>query len=160
MAWTPFNFFKYDPDRDDFGRTAFNVKRALNNNWDHAQQLITELRSKTSTNDFDDAYKQKLDNVPDNAKAEIEGKENKATLEEVAMLASKWNKATSTYSFEDTWPAARYDIEIGPSDDATAEQMQAYGAALIPINGSENVAVAKGEIPEIDIPIIVKVVRK
>lgn len=160
MAWTPFNFFKYDPERDDFGKTAFNIKQALNNNWDHAQQLITELRSKTSTNDFDDAYKQKLDNTPDDTNTALADKANKATYTETVMLASKWNKTTSTYSFEDIYPAADYDIEIGPSDDATIEQMQAYGAALIPINSGANVAVAKGEIPTVDIPLAIKVVRK
>lgn len=90
----------------------------------------------------------------------LSGKENKAKYEESVMLASKWNKNTSTYSFEDTWPANQYDLEIGPSDGATAEQIQAYGAALIPINGSNNVATAKGDVPEIDIPIIVKVVER
>ena len=45
MAWTPFNFFKYDPDKIDFSKTTFNVKQALNNNWEHIQALIEELRT-------------------------------------------------------------------------------------------------------------------
>lgn len=45
MAWTPFNFFKYDPDKIDFSKTTFNVKQALNNNWEHIQALIGELRT-------------------------------------------------------------------------------------------------------------------
>lgn len=53
MAWTPFNFFKYDPDKDDFSKTAFNVKQALNNNWDHLTILIEEIRSTISLTDID-----------------------------------------------------------------------------------------------------------
>ena len=45
MAWTPFDFFKYDPDKIDFSKTTFNVKQALNNNWEHIQALIEELRT-------------------------------------------------------------------------------------------------------------------
>ncbi len=78
----------------------------------------------------------------------------------LTMLASKWDKTTSKYSFEAEYPSDKYDIEVGPSDDATAEQMQAYGAALIPINSTANVAVAKGEIPTVDIPLVIKAVRK
>lgn len=46
MAWTPFNFFKYDPDKIDFSKTTFNIKQALNNNWEHIQALIEELRTR------------------------------------------------------------------------------------------------------------------
>ena len=47
MAWTPFNFFKYDPETHDFSSTTFNIKQALNDNWDHIKDLIAELREKT-----------------------------------------------------------------------------------------------------------------
>lgn len=46
MAWTPFNFFEYDPDKIDFSKTTFNVKQALNNNWAHIKTLIEEIRKK------------------------------------------------------------------------------------------------------------------
>lgn len=160
MAWTPFDFFKYDPSKDDFSKTTFNIKQALNNNWDHIQALIQEVRGKTSDNNFNNAYKDKLDKVPDDTNTELGNKENKAEYEEVVMLASGWSQSAKTYSFETAYPSAQYDIEIGPSDDATAEQIQTYGAALIPISTSGNVAVAKGEIPTIDIPLAVKAVRK
>lgn len=90
----------------------------------------------------------------------IAEKENKAEYEEIVMLASGWNQSAKTYSFETVYPNAQYDIEIGPSDDATVEQMQAYSAAMIPISTNSNIAIAKGDIPEIDIPLAVKVVRK
>lgn len=46
MGWTPFDFFEYDPDKIDFTKTTFNVKRALNNNWAHIKNLIEEIRKK------------------------------------------------------------------------------------------------------------------
>lgn len=49
MAWTPFNFFEYDPEKTDFATTTFNIKQALNNNWEHLKTLITELRESAQT---------------------------------------------------------------------------------------------------------------
>ena len=75
MAWTPFNFFKYDPDEIDFSKTTFNIKQALNNNWAHIQTLLEEIRTTVdkkvtaekgkglSTNDFSNTLKAKLSNV-------------------------------------------------------------------------------------------------
>lgn len=75
MAWTPFNFFKYDPDEIDFSKTTFNIKQALNNNWAHIQTLLEEIRTTVdkkvtaeegkglSTNDFSNTLKAKLSNI-------------------------------------------------------------------------------------------------
>ena len=72
MAWTPFNFFKYDPDEIDFSKTTFNIKQALNNNWVHIQTLVEEIRTAVekkvtaeagkglSTNDYTTDEKTKL----------------------------------------------------------------------------------------------------
>ncbi len=166
MAWTPFNFFRYDPEKDDFSKTAFNVKQALNNNWDHAQQLITELRSKTSTNDFSDEYKQKVENLPTNTtealntiETKISGKTNKPTRMETTMTAAGWDKTAKTYSFESAYPHAEYDIEIAYSKICTAEQLDAWSAAMLAGDVGSNVVTALGDVPTVDIPIIVEVVR-
>lgn len=72
MTWTPFNFFKYDPTKHDFDNTTFNIKQALNDNWDHVKTLIEELRNNKvdkvtgkglSTNDYDNTEKQKVANA-------------------------------------------------------------------------------------------------
>ena len=75
MAWIPFNFFKYDPDKIDFSKTTFNIKQALNNNWAHIQTLLDEIRTTVdkkvtaekgkglSANDFSNTLKAKLSNV-------------------------------------------------------------------------------------------------
>ncbi len=158
MAWTPFNFFKYDPTTHDFNISMFNVKRALNDNWDHVKALIKELR--------DAAVETEATPTAGSAKALTSGgaftalgkKQNASKTEELVMTASGWSNGQ--YSLESRYPSNQYDIEIGPSNDATAEQIQAYGMALIPINPDANIVIAKGEVPTVDIPLVVKVVSR
>lgn len=91
MAWTPFNFFKYDPDEIDFSKTTFNIKQALNNNWAHIQTLLDEIRTAVdkkvtaeegkglSTNDYTTAEKNKVANTPSNVNDELAKKVDKVT---------------------------------------------------------------------------------
>lgn len=74
------------------------------------------------------------------------------------MLASGW--ADNTYSFEAVYPHAEYNISIEVAPTATAEQFEAFGAAMICGSHNSNVATALGDVPAMDIPIIVKVVAK
>jgi hypothetical protein len=74
------------------------------------------------------------------------------------MLAALWD--SKTYSFEADYPHAQYDIEIMVADTATAEQFEAFGAAMLGSSAASNIATAIGEVPTVDIPIIVKAVRK
>lgn len=76
----------------------------------------------------------------------------------VTMMASKWSG--KTYSFEATYPKNTYDISIEVAPTATAEQFEAFGAAMICGSVDSNIATALGDVPTVDIPIIVKVVRK
>ena len=92
------------------------------------------------------------------ASLEAGGFEKKATYVSGTLLASGW--VDSTYSFEATYPFASYDIEIQPASTATAEQVEAYGGAMIVGSIDSNVATAKGDVPTVDIPIIIKVVAK
>lgn len=89
---------------------------------------------------------------------QAQGFEKKATYVSDTLLASGW--VNSTYSFEETYPFASYDIEIQPASTATAEQVEAYGGAMIVGSIDSNVATAKGDVPTVDIPIIIKVVAK
>lgn len=77
---------------------------------------------------------------------------------ETTMLASGW--AENKYSFEETYPHAQYNIEVAVADTATEEQFDAAGAAMIGSSATSNVFTAKGEVPTVDIPVIVKVVAK
>ena len=91
---------------------------------------------------------------------DISGKQNKPIVSTVTMAASGWDSAAKIYSFENTYPAASYDIEIEPDSTITDEQLEAWCAAKIVGNRTANKAVAKGDVPTVDIPIIIKVVAK
>ena len=77
---------------------------------------------------------------------------------EVMMLASGWTG--STYSFEADYPNEQYNISIEVGPTATAEQFEAFGGAMICGSANSNIATALGDVPTVDIPIIVKVVAK
>lgn len=91
---------------------------------------------------------------------DISGKQNKPIVSTVTMAAAGWDSAAKIYSFENTYPAASYDIEIEPDSTITDEQLEAWCAAKIVGNRTANKAVAKGDVPTVDIPIIIKVVAK
>lgn len=91
---------------------------------------------------------------------DISGKQNKPIVSTVTMAAAGWDSAAKIYSFENTYPAASYDIEIEPDSTITDEQLEAWCAAKIVGNRTANKAVAKGDIPTVNIPVIVKAVRK
>lgn len=74
------------------------------------------------------------------------------------LSASSW--ADNTYSFESTYPIALYDIEISVDSSATEEQFTAFSDALICGSYNSNIITAKGTVPTVDIPIIIKVVKK
>lgn len=87
-------------------------------------------------------------------------KQNKPTFTEITMLAAGWNAETKQYSFEATYPHANYDIEIQPSASITEEQLEVWCDIIAVGSATSNVLTAKGEVPTIDIPIIVKAVAK
>ena len=91
--------------------------------------------------------------------SKIAGKENKATFSLYTILASGWS-ADGTCSFESEYPASSYNIEIQPAESCTVEQFTAWSNAGIIGNSSSNVIKALGDIPLVDIPIIVKAVMK
>lgn len=77
---------------------------------------------------------------------------------EAVMLASGW--VDNAYSFEETYPHAGYNIEVGVANTATVEQFEAFGAAMICGSADSNIATALGDVPTVDIPIIIKAVAK
>lgn len=71
------------------------------------------------------------------------------------MLATGWNSATKTYSFETEYPNNEYDIQIEINGKtATETQIEAWDAANIKGAYPDNVAYAAGDIPSTNIPII------
>lgn len=74
------------------------------------------------------------------------------------MLSANWQE--NTYSFEETYPNEDYNISVEVSPTATVEQFEAFCAAMICGSADSNVATAIGDVPTVDIPIIIKVVGK
>ena len=75
------------------------------------------------------------------------------------ILASGWS-AGGTYSFETLYPVASYDLEISLSENTTVEQAEAFCGALIVGSSTANVIKALGDVPTVDIEVLVKVVAK
>ena len=82
------------------------------------------------------------------------------TVVTASLLASAWNAATKTYSFETTYPNASYDIEVALNSTATTAQAEAFNGAQIVGSAASNTIKAYGDVPTVDIPIILKVVTK
>ena len=81
------------------------------------------------------------------------------TITTGTLTASKWSN--KSYSFEATYPSTSYDLEIAPDGDSITEtQLTAWDKARILSRGSSNSIKAIGDVPTINIPIIIKVVKK
>lgn len=83
----------------------------------------------------------------------------KATYAEVTLISTSWSE--QTYSLESTYPSDTYDIEIELSGNATKDIAKVWGKA-IPVSDSsgKNIIKALGIVPNANIPIRVKAVKK
>lgn len=90
----------------------------------------------------------------------LNGKSNKPTYVKMTLTAVNWNKTTKTYSFESTYPHAQYDINVAYAKTCSTGQLDAWNGAMIAGDIESTVITALGEVPTVDIPIIVEVVRK
>ena len=84
----------------------------------------------------------------------------KPTITTATLLTSNWDSSAKTYSFESTYPNASYDIEVALDSTATSEQAEAFNGAQIVGSATSNIIKAYGDVPTVDIPIILKVVTK
>ena len=87
-------------------------------------------------------------------------KDIKPTITTVSLLASNWDSSSKTYSLESEYPNANYDIEVALDSTATSEQAEAFNGAQIVGSATSNVIKAYGDVSTVDIPVILKVVRK
>ena len=84
----------------------------------------------------------------------------KPTITTSTLTASNWDSTAKTYSFETDYPSKSYDIEVEINGDScTDEQLEAWVAAK-PLSSSTNKINAKGDVPSVDIPIILTVTPK
>lgn len=107
-----------------------------------------------SSNDFDDTYKAKLDGL----ETEFGKYEMKSTIIDATIFASGWSNGQ--YSFEDSYPKATYDLSVEPDSTCTESQLDAWSGARIVGSSTGNVLKAFGDVPAVDIPVILEVKKK
>ena len=89
---------------------------------------------------------------------DISGKANVPTFSQYTILTSGWS--SGVYSFESAFPSATYDIEIELDSTATESQVEAWSSAKVTSVFCTNTMKALGDVPTVDIPVIVKKVMK
>ena len=80
------------------------------------------------------------------------------TFSQYTISASGWSDGV--YSFESDFPSWRYDIEIELDSTATESQVEAWSSAKVTSVFNTNTMKALGDVPTVDIPVIVKAVVK
>ena len=88
----------------------------------------------------------------------VADKSNKPTFSQYTILTSGWS--SGVYSFESAFPSATYDIEIELDSTATESQVEAWSSAKVTSVFNTNTMKALGDVPTVDIPVIVKKVVK
>lgn len=100
--------------------------------------------------------------VSDAGTLTIEQADNRYSKREQQLPATlqvdTWNPETKTYSFEETYPSETYNLNIEPID-CTQEQAEAWGAILPMGSSRSNVLTALGEVPAVDIPVLLTIKR-
>ena len=72
------------------------------------------------------------------------------------ISAAAWSDGV--YSFESDFPNANYDIEIELDSTATESQVEAWSSAKVTSVFGTNTMKALGDVPTVDIPVIVKLI--
>lgn len=114
---------------------------------------------KNSVTDWVNQQKQTVEDLI--AGLEAQGFQKTAVVSSGTLLSSGWNASTKKYSFESSFPSSECDITIEPDGDSiTEEQLKAYAAAKITGSKTSNVYKAIGDVPTINIPVIIRKVVK
>ena len=108
--------------------------------------------------DTSDAGKMLMVNSSGKAAWTEDNKSNKPTFSQYTILTSGWS--SGVYSFESDFPNATYDIEIELDSTATESQVEAWSSAKPTAVFGTNTMKALGDVPTVDIPVIVKKVVK
>ena len=118
---------------------------------DNLVNAVNEVKVKTDSN------KSELDKIKNNVGENFE--KIKPVYAEITLEFSKWSG--QTYSLEDKYPSANYDIELELSGNATKEMVKSWTKAM-PLPDSEGLNKIKllGDKPEINILLRVKAVAK
>lgn len=71
------------------------------------------------------------------------------------LSASSWN-SSKQYSFESTYPSSKYNIDVTLAPTATDDQIRAAQDAIMMASATTNVITAHGDVPTINIPVILR----
>lgn len=151
----------YDPDTDTLNLIQDNIVLVENENYTLSENTVTLIGYTLSAGEsiyciitHTSCNIGELQN-----RLGINNKANKPTINGTIVYAANWSN--NIYSFENTYPFATYNIEIELNGDTcTVEQMNAWSDAKILGSATSNTIKAMGNVPAIDIPIIVKVAQK
>lgn len=140
--------------------TATNTLETATNTLETATSKAEQAKKNSDSaakayNDASDMVDQFLEDSED-ILATLQTKANKSTVAEATLSASGWSG--NTYSFESDYPVATYDIEIALNSTATADQAEAFNSTQIVGSATSNIVTAFGDVPTVDIPIIIKAV--
>jgi hypothetical protein len=161
------NDYTFEDDNNEI--YSFNALENLVNNTiveangKYNEAINNAEQSKTNYNTakeaYDNATKLYEDFVENNGNVSeiLKTKANKATITVVTLSVSGWDG--NTYSFESDYPSDTYDIEIAIDSSATSDQVDAFCSAQIVGNANSNIVKAFGDVPSVDIPVIVKAVK-
>lgn len=86
--------------------------------------------------------------------------ESKPVIQLSTLLAAGWDIDSKTYSFEQDYPSAQYVLAVEPDSSCTDDQMEAWNAAAITGSAASNTVKSYGDVPSVDIPIILEVRAK
>lgn len=90
-------------------------------------------------------------------------KQDKQTIAVRTIQAADWQTADgeTSYSFEEDYPFAQYDLTVEPDgENFTDAQMSAWLLAKPVGSPTKNRIILMGTVPEIGIPVMIKVVKK
>ena len=129
------------------------------NNYVHPTSHPASIIVEDSTHRFVTDIEKNVWNSKSDFSGEYKDLINKPTVSATTLLASNWD-SSNTYSFETNYPMSTYDIEIALDSTATSEQAEAFNGAQIVGSATSNIIKAYGDVPTVDIPVILKVVTK
>ncbi|MEY8366101.1 hypothetical protein AALA22_10735 [Anaerovoracaceae bacterium 41-7] len=88
-------------------------------------------------------------------KAEAAGKSQRVVS---TLKATDWSN--NQYDFEQTYPKDAYDLSIEPDSSCSVEQLDAWSGARLVGSIESNTIKVYGDVPTVDIPIILEVIAK
>lgn len=138
--------------RGDRGKAAYDHSQKTSGNPHKITKADVGLGNVDNTSDADKP-------ISEAVRTALNDKSNKPSYVKATMTAAGWNKQAKTYSFESSYPHAQYDIEIAYANNCSAEQLDAWNGAMLAGDIESNVVTALGDVPAVDIPIIVEVVK-